>query len=144
MRLFIFGAFAGALTLTACNSEPFPGPLNGNWGGDAMQVTATRSSVVMTLGCGASVRIMHAVILDNSGKFAVTDSVRGSFDGGMRDTLPNHPVATAQITGFVSGDVLTVSVDPIIGDVPSSDTDAGAPIFTGHRGQPETELICRS
>ena len=25
-----------------------------------------------------------------------------------------------------------------------SDTDAGAPIFTGHRGQPETELICRS
>jgi hypothetical protein len=135
---------ASALTLTACSSEPF-GPLEGSWGGASMQVTATRSSVVMTLGCGAVVRIMHPIFVDGGGSFTVMDSLRGSFDGGAHDTLPGRPAVAVSIVGKVTGSVLSITL-------PLSAVTPGAPLnpgygtiaFDGRRDQPEADLVCRT
>jgi hypothetical protein len=145
MRQFPLVVLAGALMFTACSSEPFPGTLEGSWGGSQMQVTATRSSVVMTLGCGAVVRIMHPVFVDGGGSFTVMDSLRGSFDGGARDTLPGRPALAVSIAGKVTGDMISITlplsaVSPGVPPNPGYGTVA----FDGRRGQPETELVCRT
>jgi hypothetical protein len=103
-----------ALPLAACTSDLGSGPLSGNWGGTGMQVSATPGSIVMTLTCGANVRVAHGVLLDGAGGFSVLDSLRGRLGGGApRDTLPGgpaFPVVPALITGHLAGDVLTVSL----------------------------------
>jgi hypothetical protein len=144
MKQLSFAVLAAALTLAACSSEPF-GPLEGSWGGTSMQVTATRSSVVMALGCGAVVRIMHPVFVDGGGSFTVMDSLRGSFDGGAHDTLPGRPALAVSIVGKVTGDVLSITL-PVSAVTPGSPTNAGYQTiaFDGRRGQPEDELVCRT
>jgi hypothetical protein len=133
-----------ALPLAACTSDLGPGPLSGSWGGASMQVSATPAGVVMTLSCGANVRIAHGVLLDGAGRFTVQDSLRGSLAGGApRDTLPGGPilpVEPALITGQLTGDLLTISLQ-----LNSATIAAGVPItFEGHRGQAgNTNENCR-
>jgi hypothetical protein len=126
---------AVALPLAACTSDLGPGPLTGNWGGSSMLVQATSAGVVMTLGCGAIVRISHGVVLDVRGSFAVLDSLRGSLDGAERDTLPGRPVVPALVNGQLTGDVLTI-------DLTLNFPDGAGPIFEGRRGQPAVAPAC--
>lgn len=131
--------FALAALLSACINDFAPGPLVGDYGGEDMQVAATANGVVMTLGCGAVVRIAHPVVLDASGSFRVLDSLRGSLDGGARDTLPEMPRAAALITGNIKDDVLTINLD-----LGNSAMGSGQQItFSGRRGQLENGAICR-
>jgi hypothetical protein len=144
MRPLSLAALAAVLALAACSSEPF-GPLEGSWGGTSMQVTATRSSVVMTLGCGAVVRIMHPVFVDGGGSFTVMDSLRGSFDGEAHDTLPGHPVVALSIVGKVTGDAISITL-PLSAVAPGEPPNPGTQlvVLDGRRGQPEAELVCRT
>lgn len=131
---------AATVALWGCGSEPMPGMLNGNWGGANMAVSATSRAVVMNLGCGAIVRLKHGLFLDGSGRFAVVDSLRGSIGGGMRDTLPEHPVVVALISGRLVDDVLTVNVDLNYNAAPTGDEI----VVSGRRDQPEEGMVCRA
>jgi hypothetical protein len=135
-------AVALALPLAACTSDLGPGPLSGNWGGSSMLVQATPAGIIMTLGCGAIVRISHGVVLDSSGAFSVLDSLRGSLDGAERDTLPGRPVVPALVSGQLSGDVLSVALTLDLPTPEAPVTTGAGPVFVGRRGQPAVAPAC--
>ena len=128
-------------SLAACTSEPFSGELSGSWGGAQMFVSATPASVTMTLGCGATVRIPHGLVVDASGAFRITDSLRGSLDGLAHDTLPGRPVIAVAISGTLTGDRLVVRLEsPLLtGQIAPGWWTA---IFDGRRGQPDDNHLC--
>jgi hypothetical protein len=74
------------------------------------------------------------------GGFALVDSVRGSFEGGERDTLPGHPIVPASIVGKISGDQMTITLQLNYGSSAVADSIA----VSGIRGQSEAEQFCRS
>jgi hypothetical protein len=126
-----------ALSLAACSSDVGGDPLTGTWGGMSFQVSATRESVTIALSCGAVVRVRHAIIPDASGRFTVRDSVRGSIDGGARDTLPGRP-EPAVIGGQLSGDLLTINV------ALDRRPDVAPTRFAGRRGRANADtIVCR-
>lgn len=131
-----------AAPLTACNSDLNFGPLNGNWGGASLQVSATPARIAITLTCGANIQIAHGVLVDGAGRFSVLDTLRGSLRGGSYDTLPGPPTLRAVptlITGQLTGDAMTITFQM---NYPATTTTASYP-FYGHRGQPgEFNTIC--
>ena len=55
---------AAALPLVGCTGERDFGPLNGSWGGESFEVSATPSKIAITLTCGANVQIAHGILVD--------------------------------------------------------------------------------
>ena len=133
-----------AASLTACSSESEAGPLTGTWGGPSMSVSATSGTVVVTLTCGANIKVSHPIMLDAAGRFSIVDSLRGNLAGGATDTLPGlpaHPVQAVEIDGQISGDVLSLSITL---DLASGSVTLPF-VFQATRGQPgNTFEVCRT
>ena len=129
-----------AFSAAACSNNQSD-PLVGSWGGAGLAASASAAGVMITAGCGATVQINHAIFLDGMGQFAVQDSLRGSIGGGApKDTLPHQgrpPGMPVLITGSVTGDVLTISLQFLSGPAPSTFN------FEGQRNQPMGDQVCR-
>lgn len=136
-----------AASLTACSSsDSESGPLSGIWGGPSMSVSASSGTVLVTLTCGANIKVSHPIMLDASGKFSIVDSLRGNLGGGgatdtLPGVLPHSPVQAVEIDGQISGDVLsvTLTLDLTTGDVTLPF------VFTATKGQAgNTYEVCRN
>jgi len=147
MRRKLMAAALVVLAAGACSTGDTPGLLLGSWGGSGGgTVAATRNGVVISLPCSATIRIVHPVIVGESGEFIVLDSLRGSLGAGERDTMPvPPPVVPVLVDGTVQGDHLSIALGFIAPANDSTTITAGGAmvVFDGQRGQAAGAAVCR-
>lgn len=140
-RLAVLGAVVLGI---GCGSGDAPGLLLGTWGGYGGTVTASRNGMLVSLSCGAEIRIAHPVFVGETGAFRVADSLRGSLSGSQRDTLPGRPVDAVSLSGTLSGDRLRIAIEsPQVDDTTLVAGFGPLVIFDGERGQAPPGVVCR-
>lgn len=143
-RLAVLGAVVLGI---GCGSGDASGLLLGTWGGYGGTVTASRNGMLVSLSCGAEIRIAHPVFVGETGAFRVADSLRGSLSGGERDTIPEKPrVSPIEVEGTLRGDHLDIALGFI---APASDLSTvtaigSVVVFNGDRGKPAAAVACRA
>ena len=102
------GLIALATLLSGCAAMPSPGtPVLGQWGGAHIGLTLDAGGGVIAYDCAAG-RIIEPVVPRRGGAFAVAGTHTPGHGGPERagEVMPTH---TAQFTGTVRGDTMTLS-----------------------------------
>lgn len=101
--LALFGGFAMSLAAAAA-----PGPLDGPWGGDRLQLVVDATGARVEMDC-ASGRIAGPITLSPSGAFAASGSFEQHQGGPQRADGP-AAAADARYSGEVKGDFMTLAI----------------------------------